>query len=202
MALLLFYLFLAIGISFLCSILEAVLLSLTPGFVETTIRQNPRLGRRLKLVKDKIDESISGILILNTFAHTMGAAGVGAQASKLFGVQWEALIAVVLTLLILYLSEIIPKTIGATYWKQLASPASYLILWIKRLVLPLIWISSKLTSLFKADKSNAITREDIISLVALGKKSGSLGAQEQNYLSNILNLRNTLVPSPHDLKRH
>ena len=85
-------------------------------------------------VRDNLDESLSSILILNTFAHTMGAAGVGAQAIRIFGEQWETLIAVLLTLVILYFSEIIPKTLGATFWRTLATPASYTIYWLIKLV--------------------------------------------------------------------
>ncbi len=114
MTLLVIYLAIAIGVSFLCSVLEAVLLSVTPGFVETSLAEKPRRAQVLKTVKDRIDESLSSILILNTFAHTMGAAGVGAQAVRVFGPQWESLIAFLLTLAILYLSEIIPKTLGVS----------------------------------------------------------------------------------------
>ena len=109
MTLLVTYLAIAIGVSFLCSVLEAVLLSITPSFVEKTVSSNPRAGKLLLQVKGKLDQSLSSILILNTFAHTMGAAGVGSQAVQVFGVKWETLIAVLLTLAILYFSEIIPK---------------------------------------------------------------------------------------------
>ena len=103
MTLLLIYLAIAIGVSFLCSVLEAVLLSVTPAFIESQLEPKPRRARVLKGVKENLDKSISSILILNTFAHTMGAAGVGAQAAKVFGARWETLIAVLLTLAILYL---------------------------------------------------------------------------------------------------
>ena len=122
MTLLITYLLIAIGVSFLCSILEAVLLSVTPGFVASQLAAKPRRAKALQQVKEDLDESISSILILNTFAHTMGAAGVGAQAVRVFGAQWETLVAFLLTLAILYFSEIIPKTLGARYWKQLALP--------------------------------------------------------------------------------
>jgi CBS domain containing-hemolysin-like protein len=159
MTLLLIYLSVAIGVSFLCSVLEAVLLSVTPSFAESMSRNYPHKSKRLKSMKTNLDESISSILIVNTFAHTMGAAGVGAQASEVFGAQWETLIAVVLTLAILYLSEIIPKTIGAHFWRQLAIPSSHVIFWLVRLVYPLIWISSALTRLFKSSDQPQITRE-------------------------------------------
>src|SRR5210317_1662691 len=145
MTLLLIYLAIAIGVSFLCSILEAVLLSITPGYVQNISSNSPASGKVLVGVKDRLDESISSILILNTFAHTMGAAGVGSQAAKVFGAKWETLIAVLLTLAILYFSEIIPKTLGATFWRQLAIPSAHIIAWLIKLVYPLVWISTRLT---------------------------------------------------------
>ena len=106
MTLLLVYLAVAIGVSFLCSILEAVLLSITPAYLEHLLHSRPRSGAIVQTVKKRMDESLAGILILNTFAHTMGAAGVGAQALKVFGPEMETLVAVLLTLAILYLSLI------------------------------------------------------------------------------------------------
>ena len=189
MTLLFIYLAIAIGVSFLCSILEAVLLSITPSYLEKINIERPRAGRAIAKVKERLDESLSSILILNTFAHTMGAAGVGSQALQVFGEQWETLIAVLLTLAILYLSEIIPKTLGATYWRTLAVPAAFIISWLVKLVYPLVWVSTRLTRLFSHNKENEITREEIIALASLGHKDGALFSQENQYLSNILGLR-------------
>jgi len=189
MTLLVTYLAIAIGISFLCSVLEAVLLSITPSYIEKTLVDRPRAGRLLTTVKERLDESLSSILILNTFAHTMGAAGVGSQAIRIYGEKWETLIAVLLTLAILYFSEIIPKTLGATYWRKLAIPAAFMIKWLVRLVYPLVWLSTRLTKLFSKNRSNEITREEIIALASLGHKDGTLFQQENEYLSNILRLR-------------
>lgn len=189
MTLLFIYLAIAIGVSFLCSILEAVLLSITPSYVEQTSSSKPRAGKLLNKIKDQLDESLSSILILNTFAHTMGAAGVGSQAIQVFGAKWETLIAVLLTLAILYFSEIIPKTLGATFWRKLAIPSAFIIIWLVRLVYPLVWISTRLTRLFSKNEVNEITREEIIALASLSHKGGTLFPQENEYLSNILNLR-------------
>ncbi len=189
MTLLFVYLVIAIGVSFLCSILEAVLLSVTPSFVEKTQLDRPRTGGMLSKVKERLDESLSSILILNTFAHTMGAAGVGSQAIQVFGAKWETLIAVLLTLAILYFSEIIPKTLGATFWRQLAIPSAFIIAWLVRLVYPLVWISTRLTKLFSRNKEEEITREEIIALASLGLRDGTLVSQENEYLANILKLR-------------
>jgi len=189
MTLLLIYLAIAIGVSFLCSILEAVLLSITPSYVEQISSSRPRAGKLLASVKNKLDESLSSILILNTFAHTMGAAGVGSQALQVFGEEWQTLIAVLLTLAILYFSEIIPKTLGAAFWRKLALPSAFIITWLVKLVYPLVWVSTRLTKLFSNKEGNEITREEIIALASLGHKDGTLYSQESAYLSNILSLR-------------
>jgi len=187
--LLLIYLAIAIGVSFLCSILEAVLLSITPGYVEKMLTNGQRAGKLLTSAKDHLDKSLSAILILNTFAHTMGAVGVGSQAVVIYGEKWETLIAILLTLAILYFSEIIPKTLGAVYWQRLAVPVAYIISWLVKLVYPLVWLSTRLTRLFRKHKDNEITREEIIALASLGHKVGSLYEQENTYLSNVLRLR-------------
>ena len=189
MTLLLIYLAIAIGVSFLCSVLEAVLLSITPSFVEQISSKKPRAAKRLVKVKAQLDESLSSILILNTFAHTMGAAGVGSQAVQVFGAKWETLIAVLLTLAILYFSEIIPKTLGATFWRKLAIPSAFVISWLIKLVYPLVWIATRLTRLFSSDEGDQITREEIIALASLGHKDGNLIAHENQYLANLLKLR-------------
>lgn len=189
MTLLIIYLAIAIGVSFLCSVLEAVLLSITPSYLEQISTERPRSGRTIAKVKERMDESLSSILILNTFAHTMGAAGVGSQALQVFGPEWETLIAVLLTLAILYFSEIIPKTLGATYWRSLAVPATLIISWLVKLVYPLVWFSTRLTRLFTHNKGTEITREEIIALASLGHKDGVLFSQENEYLSNLLSLR-------------
>lgn len=189
MTLLIIYLLIAIGVSFLCSILEAVLLSITPSYVEKLSTKKPKSGRQISKVKERLDESLSSILILNTFAHTMGAAGVGSQALQVFGPEWETLIAVVLTLAILYFSEIIPKTIGATFWRGLAVPSAFIISWLVKIVYPLVWISTRLTKLFKDTNENEITREEIIALASIGHREGTLFTHENEYLNNLLSLR-------------
>ncbi len=189
MTLLFLYLSIAIGVSFLCSILEAVLLSLTPSYTEQVRLEQPRRGKALTRVTEKLDESLSAILILNTFAHTMGAAGVGSQAMQVFGPQWETLIAILLTLAILYFSEIIPKTLGATFWKQLATPAAFTISWLVKFVYPLVWVSTRLTRLFSNKENKEVTREEILAFASLGHKEGTIFDQENQYLSNLLHLR-------------
>ncbi len=189
MTLLVVYLAIAIGVSFLCSILEAVLLSVTPSYVENLASERPRAGAWVNRVRERLDESLAAILILHTFAHTMGAAGVGSQALQLFGARWETLIAVLLTLVILYFSEIIPKTLGATFWRPLAVPSAILIHWLVKLTYPLVWLATSLTRLFRSKREDEVTREEILAMVALGRRDGALGAQEDEYLANVLALR-------------
>ncbi|GLX79019.1 hypothetical protein tinsulaeT_23590 [Thalassotalea insulae] len=189
MTLLIVYLTVAIGVSFLCSVLEAVLLSVTPSYVEQLKKKKPLGGKVLAKVKNNIDKSISSILILNTFAHTMGAAGVGAQAIRIFGEEQETLIAFLLTLAILYISEIIPKTIGAKFWRSLALPCAYIISFLVKLVYPLVWFSTLITRLFHKSKKDVISREEIKAFTALGYKGGSIIRQENQLVENILTLR-------------
>ncbi len=188
MTLLFVYLSIAIGISFICSILEAVLLSMTPSYVEAVNAERPRAGAVLNRVRDSLDKSLSGILILNTFAHTIGAAGVGSQAMQVFGAEWETLIAILLTLAILYFSEIIPKTLGATFWKSLAVPAAYTILWLVKVVYPLVWLATLITQFLSRGRKSEVTRDEIIAMASLGRKDGNLFNQESQYLSNVLAL--------------
>ncbi len=193
MTLLFIYLAIAIGISFMCSILEAVLLSITPSHVENLSSTRPKAAARITRVRERLDESLAAILILNTFAHTMGAAGVGSQALQIFGQQWETLTAVLLTLAILYFSEIIPKTLGATFWRPLAAPCATLISWLVKLVYPLVWLATRLTRAFKKGHDNEVTREEIIAMASLGLKDGTLFSQENEYLANALSLREILT---------
>ena len=138
MGLLLTYLFLALGVSFLCSVMEAVLLSTPVSFINMKENQGVKSATVFKKLKQNLDKPISAILTLNTVAHTVGAAGVGAQATAIFGEAYFGLISAVLTLLILILSEILPKTVGAHYWKQLAMSSGVIIQWMVYLTYPFV----------------------------------------------------------------
>src|SRR5699024_25428 len=147
----LFYLLLAIGISFLCSLLEAVLLSISHSYIAILERKGSKSGKLLRGYKEDIDRPLSAILSLNTIAHTVGAAGVGAQAQIIFGESYVAITSAVLTFLILVLSEIIPKTIGATYWRKLA-PFSARTMRLLMIVLYLFVLMSQLITRIIADE--------------------------------------------------
>jgi CBS domain containing-hemolysin-like protein len=194
MTLLLTYLSIALLISFMCSVLEAVLLSSTSSYIETLSKNGDSLKavRLLKELKSNIDKPISSILTLNTFAHTMGAAGVGAQAQILFGDEWQTAIAFILTLLILYVSEIIPKTIGAIYWKALLIPSAYLISFMIKITYPLVWFSSFITNYISKGRKDEInfSRDEIMAVVSLSEKEGSIHSKESVLIENLFKLKN------------
>ena len=193
MTLLLTYLLIALFVSFMCSVLEAVLLSSTPSYIETLSKNgNSKTVKKLKELKSNIDKPISSILTLNTFAHTMGAAGVGAQAQILFGNEWQTAIAFILTLLILYTSEIIPKTIGAIYWKNLLVPSAYLITFMIKITYPLVWLSGLLTNYISKGKKDEInfSRDEIMAVVTLSEKEGSIHSKESVLIENLFKLKN------------
>jgi CBS domain containing-hemolysin-like protein len=191
MTLLFIYLFIALSVSFTCSILEAVLLSSTNSYIETLAKESKSRGVVLfKELKVNIDRPIAAILILNTFAHTMGAAGVGAEAQKLFGEEWQTLIAVGLTLLILYLTEIIPKVIGATHWKQLIIPAAYMIHYMIKITYPLMLVSAYISRVFSRSKpQQSHSRDEILAMVELSERQGSILSRESALIENLLKLK-------------
>ena len=188
MTLLLVYLAIALGFSFLCSILEAVLLSMTPGFVTARAQKGDRIGYQLKRFKQDIDRPLAAVLTLNTFAHTIGAAGVGAAAADTFGDQYLAIVSVVVTVLILFASEIIPKTIGAVYWRQLAVPTTRLLVILCWILAPFIWLSQLLTRLLRPRNGHGslLSRADIGVLATQGYRDGALRAAEQAIISNLM----------------
>ena len=152
----------ALVFSFLCSVAEAVLLSVSPAYLATQVQTGSRSARLLQKVKLNIDRSLAGILTLNTIAHTVGAGGAGAEAALYFGDEYVGAAMAVLTLLILFLSEIVPKTIGADFWRQLAFPTDWFTHIITWVLYPLIWISEKLTRLITGGKEvHALSRAEI-----------------------------------------
>jgi CBS domain containing-hemolysin-like protein len=190
MTLLIVYVVLAIGVSFLCSVMEAVLLSVTPGHLAAMEEGQPATAKKLRRLKENIDEPLAAILSLNTIAHTVGAAGAGAQAARVFGNNWLGLFSALLTLAILFLSEIIPKTIGAVYWKQLASPITRLLSWLMVPLKPLIWMSG-LASRVISSKHNPVhvSRAEIRALAHLGVRQGVLNETESRVVEALLRFR-------------
>ena len=192
--LLVIYALIALGFSFLCSIAEAVLLSVTPSYIAALEEKGRRSARRLKHLKANVDRPLAAILSLNTIAHTVGAAGVGAEAAVIWGSSAVGLASAVMTLLILFLSEIIPKTIGAVYWRQLSVPTAEAIQVLIWVLFPLVWFSELLTSLIAGDKKQEIvTREEVAATAAMSTETGQLDTEEHHILSNLLRLRSLTV---------
>ncbi len=187
MFLLLFYLAIAIFFSFLCSVLEAVLLTITPSFVAAKQQEGKTYARQLDRLKEDIDRPLAAILTLNTFAHTLGAAGVGAQAQHLWGEEYLSIVSAVLTIAILIFSEIIPKTLGATYWRQLARPATAVIRALVVLLYPFVLVSQVITKMIKGDAPETkVTREDFSAMTEISSQEGALQEGESRTIRNIL----------------
>ena len=187
--LILFFL-LAIVVSFLCSLLEAVLLSLSHAHVAVLLREKRRCGTLLLQFKKKIDRPLAAILTLNTVANTLGAAGVGAQAQVVFGSAWVALFSGILTFCILVFSEIIPKTLGALYWKNLAPFAAYTINVLIHLTYPFVIGFEALGRLMAPkDPRVRVTREEVVEAAEMGQAEGELEDRERAVIRNLLHLR-------------
>lgn len=187
MALLAFYLFLAIGVSFLCSILEAALLTITPAHIAVLNERGSRTGKRLRRLKRDIDQPLAAILSLNTVAHTFGAAGVGAQAQIIFGQAWLTLTSAIVTLLILVFSEIIPKTLGATHAKALAGFTATTCLMLIVITWPLVQLSKLITRWLAHDKAApTVSREEFRVLAQTGSREGIFEEEESNIFLNLI----------------
>ncbi len=178
-------------LSFLCSLMEASILSTSHAFAETLIRKGHRSGTLLKHFKQNINRPIAAILTLNTIANTAGASLVGAQAAKLWGSHYLAVVSAALTLSILVFSEIVPKTLGAVYWKQLAPFAAYIIYALIFITRPLVFCFEQLSHLISPkERISPYSREDVRATAELGHKEGVLHVQENRIIQNILQLHN------------
>ncbi|MEX0324134.1 MAG: CNNM domain-containing protein [Puniceicoccaceae bacterium] len=194
MTLLFFYFALAVVVSFLCSVLEAVLLSLTPSFIQAVKKTGSRTGRLLDKLKRNVDRPLAAILSLNTIAHTVGAAGVGAQAQRVFENVPLSIISGILTLLILVFSEIIPKTLGAIYWRPLAVPSAYVIQGLIYPMWPLVLLSRSISRLLRRDGENArISREEINAMTDLGQREGVIDEADARVLRSALHFPSVRV---------
>ena len=191
MATLFLYFFLALGISFLCSLLESVLLSMSRSFISILSKKNPISGKSLEKLKDNISRPLAAILSLNTIANTVGAAGVGAVTYNLLGSKWVAIMSGILTLSILIFSEIIPKTIGAHYWKKLAIPSSYMIRVLIVIMYPFVVMLEVLSNWLKPEeKQDIVTKEDVIAMAEIGEDEGTIEEDESTIIENLLRLDN------------
>ncbi len=185
--LLITYILMALVFSFLCSVAEAVLLSITPSYIVELRGRKPKLAALLKKLKqDNVDQSLAAILTLNTIAHTVGAIGSGSKATVVFGSAWFGLFSALMTLMILFLSEIIPKTIGAVYWRSLAGLTAKFVQILIWALFPLIWISESLTRLIARGKTSHIfSREEFVAMADIGEESGKIDKHELRIIKNL-----------------
>tara|TARA_B100000212_G_scaffold50117_1_gene32401 strand:+ start:2177 stop:3220 length:1044 start_codon:yes stop_codon:yes gene_type:complete len=188
MSLLVAYFLLAIGVSFLCSLLEAVILSVTHSQIGMLVKTNPKQGKMLQKLKDDINRPLAAILTLNTISHTLGAAGMGAQVLYLYGSGAVAIASAVLTFCILVFSEILPKTIGAYFCRSLAIPSAYLIRFLMVIAFPFVWLSNTLSN-FITSSEDKVSREEITAMAEMGEDEGSIDEQESDIIENLFRLK-------------
>lgn len=195
MILLIAFALLSIGFSFLCSILEAALLSVTPSYIASLKKAQPELFSRLRKLKDDVDDPLSAILTLNTVAHTVGATGVGAQVTVVFGEAWLGFASALMTLAILIFSEIIPKTIGAKYWQGIAPYLPTVLGVMIRALLPLIWLSKQVTRRIAPGDGDTDIRAEISALAEIGRDQQALDEDERHIIQNVLRFHEIKVSS-------
>lgn len=185
---LLLYLGLALGVSFLCSILEATLMSTTLSYLTMLEQEGDKAATRMLGYKNATEKPLAAILSLNTIANTVGAAGVGQQATAVFGSQWFGVVSAVVTLLILIVSEIIPKTIGTTYWKQLTRFASGTIRVLIIVMYPMVLLIHAISRLFPQTEETSVSREEVVALASVGEEEGVIDQDEKKIIRNIIRL--------------
>ncbi len=201
MGLILLYFLGALSLSFLCSVLEAVLLSTPMSYISMRENQGSKTATLMKQYKNNVDRPVGAILSLNTIAHTIGSAGVGAESIKIFGEQYFGLISAILTLLILVLSEIIPKTIGASYWRSLAMPSTRIIRVLILITYPLVLLSELITKVFTPRGNQAsMSREEVSAMVDVGTTEGIFRESESKLIKSCIALsgvkaRQIMTPS-------
>ena len=189
MALLIIYLLGALLISFLCSILEATLMSTPISFITMREDEGYKPAKLMKQYKLDSSRPIAAILALNTIANTIGAAGVGKQATLVFGSQWFGLVSALMTLLILIFSEIIPKTIGTSHWKSLMGFAAKAIRLLIIVLFPIVWCVEKLQKWITPKASEtAISREEVGAMADVAEESGELDEDENEIIQNLINI--------------
>lgn len=191
LTLLLIYLVLALFFSFLCSVAEAVLLSITPSFIAELRERDAQRAARLQRIKtDQIDRSLAAILTVNTIAHTVGAIGVGSKATAVFGEAWFGVVSAVMTLLILFLSEIVPKTVGAVHWRRLTGFTERFVSTLILVMYPLILLSEMLTRVIsRGQKVHVFSREEFIAMTDVGQQSGEIDQRESKIIRNLFRFK-------------
>ena len=187
---LILYFLLALVISFICSLMESVILSVSFNHISIMKKKGSKAAEILEKQKVNINRPLAAILTLNTIAHTVGAAGVGAETLKYYGNEWVAIASAILTLSILIFSEIIPKTLGAVYFKNLLGFTAYTIRVLTFAALPFVYLSEGFAKLFKSKGDHiGVTREEMIAMAERGEDEGILKEQESDVIENLLHLR-------------
>lgn len=201
MGLLILYLLIAVVTSFVCSILEAALLSITPSYLAVKVNEGKKFAKSLQQFKEKIDTPLAAILTINTFANTIGAVGIGVQAQKLWGNEYLSVTSGVLTIIILIFSEIIPKTLGANYWKNLAPIVPrFLKAMIYSPFYPIIILAKFLTNLLQKDQNQVtLSRSEFHAMAEIGVKEGIFKKEESKILMNLMvfnkiSVKNIMTP--------
>ena len=189
-----FYFFLALCVSFLCSLLESIILSITHSHVAVLAKTGSQAGRLLENMKENINKPLAAILTVNTVANVVGAAGVGAQTMKLFGSEWVAILTGLLTLCILIFSEIIPKTLGTVYWRPLAGPAVYMIKGLIYMTYPFVFLSNYFSKIFtSANHQQKVSRQEVVAMAEMGEDEGSIREKESDIIENLFNLNDVVA---------
>ncbi len=193
MFLLIFFAATAIGISFLCSVMEAALLSITPSYIAQLEEKSPKWYKKVSELKQNIDTPLAAILTLNTIAHTVGAAGVGAQVAALYGQAYLGLASGIMTLAILVLSEILPKTIGAKYWKKLVPFMCVTLQAMIVILKPFLYISDFIMGMFSDDSDASNIKDEIKALAKIGREEKVIDEGKYRVINNIINLQEIKV---------
>ena len=189
LALLLIFLFGALAVSFLCSLLESTLLSTPLSYVTMREDEGYRPAKTFKKYKTDSSRPIAAILSLNTIANTLGAAGVGAQATLVFGSKWFGLISVMTTILILVFSEIIAKTIGTNYWKSLMGLVTPILKVLVTIMFPIVIVVEFLTKLITPKESDtSVSREEVSAMANVAEEGGDLEEDENTIIQNLINM--------------
>lgn len=194
MTLLIIYGLIALIVSFLCSISEAVLLSVRAPYIASLEKKGKRSAGLLKSLKDDLNRPLSAILTLNTISHTIGAAGVGAQAAEQFGSMYVGAASAVLTILILVFSEIIPKNLGAVYWRQLAPGVGVFVRYMIIFLTPFVLLSQALTrGISPPPTLKGFSREEFAAMADIGAQEGQLEAKESKILKNLFRFQSSTI---------
>ncbi len=187
-------LLITLSVSFLCSILEAVLLTSTSAYIGVLVKEGKKSGKVLEHLKENLDRPISAILTLNTICHTLGSAAIAYQVHVTYGDAAVTTASVALTFLILIFSEIIPKSLGSAHWKTLAPFSAYSIQFLIIALLPFVIISEWIGKMFVSESEvPEVSREELLMTSEIAHEEGSLKGKENNIIKNLLMLDKIFV---------